>query len=49
MDCASATEIVVIQGTMGDVKPVVASFRKPVPVRPNIFYIAGMKFLVSFH
>ncbi|CAG9530453.1 unnamed protein product [Cercopithifilaria johnstoni] len=45
MNYASATETVIIQGTMGDVKPIVASFRKPVPVRPNIFYIAGMKFL----
>uniref|UniRef100_A0A915PEG7 BTB domain-containing protein n=1 Tax=Setaria digitata TaxID=48799 RepID=A0A915PEG7_9BILA len=44
-DCASATECVVIQGTVGNMKPVVASFRKPVPVQPNIFYVAGMKFL----
>ncbi|VDK87555.1 unnamed protein product [Litomosoides sigmodontis] len=45
MGCASSTETVIIQGTMGDVKPVVASFKKPVPVRPNIFYVAGVKFL----
>ncbi|KAM3727662.1 BTB/POZ domain-containing protein [Dirofilaria immitis] len=41
----SVVETVVIQGTVGDIKPVVASFRKPVLVRPNIFYVAGMKFL----
>ncbi|EJW84367.1 BTB/POZ domain-containing protein [Wuchereria bancrofti] len=41
----SVTETVVIQGTMNDVKPVVASFRKPVPVLPNVSYTARMKFL----
>ncbi|VIO89407.1 BTB/POZ domain containing protein [Brugia malayi] len=41
----SATETVVIQGTMNDVKPVVASFRKPVPVLPDVSYTARMKFL----
>uniref|UniRef100_A0A0R3S1B0 BTB domain-containing protein n=1 Tax=Elaeophora elaphi TaxID=1147741 RepID=A0A0R3S1B0_9BILA len=45
--CASATETVVVQGRMDDEKPVVASFREPVPVRPNIHYVAGVKFLSS--
>ncbi|VDK66918.1 unnamed protein product [Onchocerca ochengi] len=43
--CANAIETVVIQGRVGDIKPVVASFKKPVPVRPNVFYVAGMKLL----
>lgn len=43
----TATETVVIQGVMGDVNPIVASFRKPVPVPANVCYVAGMKFLVS--
>lgn len=46
--CANAIETVVIQGRVGDIKPVVASFKKPVPVRPNVFYVAGMKLLVSY-
>uniref|UniRef100_A0A915BU54 BTB domain-containing protein n=1 Tax=Parascaris univalens TaxID=6257 RepID=A0A915BU54_PARUN len=44
-NCVSAVETVLLKGIMGDVKPLVANFSKPVVVPANINYVAGMKFM----
>ncbi|VDK46908.1 unnamed protein product [Anisakis simplex] len=38
-------ETVLLKGIMGDVKPLIANFSKPIQVPANTNYIAGMKFL----
>lgn len=48
-NCVSAVETVLLKGIMGDVKPLVASFSKPVVVPANISYVAGMKFMVGYY
>ncbi|VDM39512.1 unnamed protein product [Toxocara canis] len=42
---ASAAETVLLKGIMGDVKPLVACFSKPIQVPANVNYTAGMKFM----
>lgn len=44
-NCSSATETVLLKGVMGDTKPLVANFSRPVPIPVDATYIAGMKFL----